>query len=947
MVQESSLSAMGQAALLYARLGWPVFPCRERDGEPYIDRKTNEERRSKAKQPYIGKGLKAATRDEGQIRAWWRRNPEAMIGLPQGANGMFVVDFDPRWEEVIDPETGEVQVDDDGDPVKRLCTLEELKAALEAQMGVALPRSVTAITPSGGVHVYFRQPEGEPIRNKGSLPLHVDVRGAGGYVIGAPSSCIEAADSATGDYRWLRDRGDWRDTAAYAEAPAELIAILRAPKVSKANNAAGDQPASARPSTPPRPFGSGDDPVEAAVRKYVLSAVSAEEEKLRNAPGGTRNNQTNASAYAVGQFVGAGVLSETMARALLQSAVAGFNDVALAHRSIENGLTAGMAVPRDLSAVIESARRRADRGPSRPHSPSRGDNDVASSQAGGSLALARQGKGPEVDREAEAAQRCALLPQTDLGNLERFLKRHGANFLFVEQWGWLAWDGQRWSRNMAVPLLGRAVQDTTRAIQAEADYVKSTGAPEPEEIGWDAEQIRAHQAQQKGKLDRIVKVARDGTITMLSDVISKWGRTSEGASHIKALPGMAEARLAARTEDFDTDPLRLNVANGTLIFTRPQNGAPARVELVAYSRKDKITKMAAAEYLPDATCPIYDAFLEEVQPDPEMREFLDVWSGYNSLGLADAQKMSIFYGQGSNGKGVWLNTIAHILGDYAWAAAIETFIDQGKYRKGSDASPDLAALAGRRMVYANEPEEGSKFSDGLIKSMTSDEPIGGVRELLKPPFQLEVTFTNTVAANHKPRIGTDHGIQRRVEIIPFDVIVPSERADPLLKAKLKAEASGILNRMVAGALRYLDSGLPRPKAVEDATRSYQEENDLLGQFLNLCIQKVPGESIGSTALHELFAAWQSWAQLLAASGKPWSPKYLAGQMEKKGFKKRKSSSMVWDNVHPLYSPSDFVDEHGKPIADDLPSPRVIDAPGATPPSPSPSTGAGYADDEPL
>jgi hypothetical protein len=56
---------------------------------------------------------------------------------------------------------------------------------------------------------------------------------------------------------------------------------------------------------------------------------------------------------------------------------------------------------------------------------------------------------------------------------------------------------------------------------------------------------------------------------------------------------------------------------------------------------------------------------------------------------------------------------------------------------------------------------------------------------------------------------------------------------------------------------------------------------------------------------------------------------------------------VWDNVHPLYSPSDFVDEHGKPIADDLPSPRVIGAPGAAPPSPNPSVGAGYADDEPL
>jgi hypothetical protein len=87
---------------------------------------------------------------------------------------------------------------------------------------------------------------------------------------------------------------------------------------------------------------------------------------------------------------------------------------------------------------------------------------------------------------------------------------------------------------------------------------------------------------------------------------------------------------------------------------------------------------------------------------------------------------------------------------------IETFIDQGRYRKGSDASPDLAALAGRRMVYANEPRKNSKFSDGLIKELTSDEPKGGVRELMKPPFELQITFTNTVSANtcrdrHRPR----------------------------------------------------------------------------------------------------------------------------------------------------------------------------------------------------
>jgi putative DNA primase/helicase len=254
-----------------------------------------------------------------------------------------------------------------------------------------------------------------------------------------------------------------------------------------------------------------------------------------------------------------------------------------------------------------------------------------------------------------------------------------------------------------------------------------------------------------------------------------------------------------------------------------------------------------------------------------MRDFLDTWAGYNALGLADAQKMALFYGEGSNGKGVWVSTKAWILGDYAWATGIETFIDAGKQRKGSDASPDLAALAGRRMVHANEPEDQSRFSDGLIKSLTSDEPKGGVRELLKPPFELIITFKNTVMANNMPKIGTDHGIQRRVQVVPWTIIIPDEEQDLRLKDKLKEEASGILNRMVAGALRYLTEGLSLPEAVKEATREYQQENDLLGRFLDLCVARVKGETVGATPFHRVFAAWQTWAgssRSRASRGRP-------------------------------------------------------------------------------
>jgi putative DNA primase/helicase len=825
-------SPMCSAALQYARRGWPVFPCRERDETRVIGGAAGKERTFKAKAPYTGQGLKDATRDEQRILAWWKQYPNALIGLPMGVNGCFALDFDPR----TDPDTGEV------------FTLERLKADLEVQMGCSLPQSITAITQSDGVHVYFRQPEGEPIRNRGNLPPHIDVRGQGGYVIAAPSIMTETGAR----YRWL-DRGDWRDDADIAEAPAALIEILRAPK---AKAIASVQRASAASAGPARPAGAMAA-VDEDIRKYAMAALDGECRTIRNAPHGNHNPQFNISSLKIASLVAAGALDTGIARAAIEAACLsnpGSDTEREVIATINSGWTAGLASPRDLSEIAAAARSRRERAPPRssrlsPPAPAT-ENGKPSSQSGGAGSIVEQ-KGPGAGSERALTQECALLPQTDLGNLERFLKRYGRNFLYVEAWGWLAWDGARWNRDMALALLGRAIQNTMRTIQDEAALVRESGVPFPPEGGFlvddDDDQddddslfarSKSGQAQRKRKtvmwmlqrqqarlsdnsgerLDYIATVKSNGDIVLFSDKIGAWGRTSESAGHINCIAGLAQSRLAARTEDFDADPLVFNVANGTLVFARGDAGAT--VELRPHRRRDRITKIGAAEYLPDATSPKFDAFLAEVQPDGEMRTFLDVWSGYGALGLADAQKMAVFYGQGSNGKGVWINTVAHILGDYAWAADIATFIDQGKSRKGSDASPDLAALAGRRMVYANEPEEGSKFSDGLIKSMTSDEPIS-VRELLKPPFQLLVAFTNTVSANHRPKIGTDHGIQRRVQIVPWEVIIPDERADPLLKNKLKAEASGILNRIVSGALAYLTSGLPMPQAVKDATQAYQ------------------------------------------------------------------------------------------------------------------------------
>lgn len=497
---------MCQAALQYARRGWPVFPCREHDGDVYQRRNRKgelEDHTPRAKQPYVTTGLKAATTDEEQIKRWWKQWPHAMIGLPLGAvtrqgDSFFALDFDPR----IDAETGEE------------FTLEKLKVALEAQMGCALPGSLSVRTPSGGVHVYLKQPKtGDEIRNRGNLPDHVDVRGRGGYVIAPPSRIVEPSENASvGQYRWLHGRVD----EPVADAPDQLVQILRD---------RGRRPTSDTAAQSPRPRPSGDQ-VDDAVRKYGLSALDGECRLVRSAGSGKRNAQLNESAFAVATLVAAGAIDAGIARSSLEAAARdnpGRDSDAQLTATIDSGWTAGIAQPRDLEEIAAAARDRASRSRSSPRSslpppaPGSTSNGKPSSQAGGSSdKVASEGvRGQDRGRLApDQVRECAFLPLTDLGNLERFLKRFGADFLNVEAWGWLAWDGKRWNRDMALPLLGAAVHKTMRAIQDEAALIRESGVPFPPDGGFlpegegsddDDEDERLFKGSKTGQKERRVK----------------------------------------------------------------------------------------------------------------------------------------------------------------------------------------------------------------------------------------------------------------------------------------------------------------------------------------------------------------------------------------------------------------------------------------------------------
>lgn len=302
------------AALSLGAQGLPVFPCQIEgatpDGAPLH------------KQPCPGVMWRsAATDDPGRIRKLWDRFPNAAPGVHLERSPYFVIDCDP-------PKNAGQQ---DG--------IEWFRSAC-AEHDFEIETVPIVQTPSGGWHVYFRRPPGAKVTNsRGSLPpkevCGVDVRGAGGYVIGA-GSMID-----TGGYELL----DGPEIEAAPLPPDWLVEILTSRR-----SAAVVAPS---PRLSPRQTTGREE-------AYASRGLEEEARIVAATPPGARNSQLNESAFKVGRMVGAGWLPYGEARGALVSAVAGWKDARKTLGTLDRALAAGCADPRDPLPEDEHDERAAD-----------------------------------------------------------------------------------------------------------------------------------------------------------------------------------------------------------------------------------------------------------------------------------------------------------------------------------------------------------------------------------------------------------------------------------------------------------------------------------------------------------------------------------------------------------------------------------------------------------
>jgi putative DNA primase/helicase len=324
-------------------------------------------------------------------------------------------------------------------------------------------------------------------------------------------------------------------------------------------------------------------------------------------------------------------------------------------------------------------------------------------------------------------------------------------------------------------------------------------------------------------------------------------RTSK-APNLRAMIEMAKSErdMTRSVVEFDNDSLFLGVTNGVVDLRRGK--------LLPVTPGLLVSKRCSVAYDPAATCPTFDVFLAAIQPDPAMRQFLQRWSGYCLTGSVQEQKFVFLFGSGANGKTVFVELLAWLLGDYARKIATEMLMHH--QRSPQAASPDIVGLKGRRFVYANETEEGRRLAEARVKDMTGGDAMTGRVPYGKADISFPPTHKLAIVGNHKPDIGdSSHGMWRRVCLVPFDVTISESQRDLKLLEKLKREGPGILNWAMKGLRTWRQNGLAIPAKVEAATAAYRDEQDIIGDWISDHCNTGSGLTVRKDQAYKAYRRW--------------------------------------------------------------------------------------------
>lgn len=436
-------------------------------------------------------------------------------------------------------------------------------------------------------------------------------------------------------------------------------------------------------------------------------------------------------------------------------------------------------------------------------------------------------------------------PLTDTGTAECLVAQYGHRFRFCHTFkrsdqAWFEWDGSRWQAD-SQGAITKAIIDVARKRYEAFQAMKPEG-------------------------DEQTQLKKQGMA---------YARTCENLTRLHCIAHVASVLppFASSIEEFDRDPMLAGLKEGKTLELATGKVRPAR-------QKDNLTLQLGTAYDPEAKCPRWRQFLEEVfERDVMLRRFVQRAVGYSLIGDNREQALFLCHGSGANGKSTFLAVLSALFGEYATSTAFATFDAD----KRTEQTEDLARLRGKRLVTVIEADEDRRLAEARVKSVTGGDPITCAYKY-GHYFEYVPAFKPWLAVNHRPIIrDVTPSIWRRIKPIPFAASF-TDKADKDLKDKLLAELPGILNWALDGLRLWREEGLNPPQRVLDDLADYRAENDQLAKWLEECcmVDSAPvGGRSSEAPANDAYQAYQAWAE--SRGERAYSQARFGRMLKEKGF----------------------------------------------------------------
>lgn len=445
--------------------------------------------------------------------------------------------------------------------------------------------------------------------------------------------------------------------------------------------------------------------------------------------------------------------------------------------------------------------------------------------------------------EAYAKKNESLMPPdySDIGQAKALVKQYGDELKFTPATDFLRYDGTSWieSKQRAISameeFLDLQLEDAKDRLAAARKALVDGGVKEA-----DVTAGGKTLEKQIGEDTLKAYLAFLSASTYYAFVMKR-----RDMKYVTSALQAAKPMLEVNFESLDQDPFVLNCPDGTYDLAK---GADGKRE---HNPADLLTKVTAVSPGEEGKELWLNSLHRTFQGDQELIDYVQKIAGLCTIGQVELEALIISYGEGSNGKSTFWNTIASVLSRYAGTISADTLTANVR----RNVKPELAEVKGKRLLIAAELEEGMRLSTSIVKQLCSTDRIAAEKKY-KDPASFIPSHTLVLYTNHLPKVGAmDTGIWRRLIVIPFTAKIEG-KSDIKNYAKYLTDhaAPYVLTWMMEGAKKAIaeDFKFDMPACVREAINQYRESNDWLSHFLDTCCELDPAAQEASGILYEVY-----------------------------------------------------------------------------------------------